>query len=149
MKLKEAIKQTKDFKSNLYEAMVNVHFTSSWLTQVNSGVLDPYKLSMQQYNVLRILRGQYPKSVTVKFIIERMLDKSSNASRLVDKLLAKELVERHQCPSDRRQVDITISKKGLAILEDIDKRFDVESAKINLTETEARELSDLLDKMRS
>lgn len=149
MKIKDAIKQNKDFKDNCHEAMVNLHFTSGWLTQMNSKIVEPHNLSMQQYNVLRILRGQHPKSVTVKFIIERMLDKSSNASRLVDKLLAKGLVERTQSPEDRRRVDIMISKKGLELLKKLAVDFDNVNKSLNLTEKEARSLSDLLDKMRS
>jgi DNA-binding MarR family transcriptional regulator len=116
---------------------------------MNSKIVEPHNLSMQQYNVLRILRGQHPKSVTVKFIIERMLDKSSNASRLVDKLLAKGLVERTQSPEDRRRVDIMISKKGLELLKKLAVDFDNVNKSLNLTEKEARSLSDLLDKMRS
>ena len=149
MKIKDAIKQNKDFKDNCHEAMVNLHFTSGWLTQMNSKIVEPHNLSMQQYNVLRILRGQHPKSVTVKFIIERMLDKSSNASRLVDKLLAKGLVERTQSPEDRRRVDIMISKKGLELLKKLAVDFDNVNKNLNLTEKEARSLSDLLDKMIS
>jgi len=149
VKIKDAIKQNKDFKDNCHEAMVNLHFTSGWLTQMNSKIVEPHNLSMQQYNVLRILRGQHPKSVTVKFIIERMLDKSSNASRLVDKLLAKGLVERTQSPEDRRRVDIMISKKGLELLKKLAVDFDNVNKNLNLTEKEARSLSDLLDKMRS
>ena len=75
MKIKDAIKQNKDFKDNCHEAMVNLHFTSGWLTQMNSKIVEPHNLSMQQYNVLRILRGQHPKSVTVKFIIKLFLNK--------------------------------------------------------------------------
>jgi len=149
VKIKDAIKQNKDFKDNCHEAMVNLHFTSGWLTQMNSKIVEPHNLSMQQYNVLRILRGQHPKSVTVKFIIERMLDKSSNASRLVDKLLAKGLVERTQSPEDRRRVDIMISKKGLELLKKLAVDFDNVNKSLNLTEKEARSLSDLLDKMRA
>ena len=149
VKIKQAIKQNKDFKNNRHEAMVNIHFSASWLNQLNSKIVDPYNLSMQQYNVLRILRGQYPKSVTVKFIIERMLDKSSNASRLVDKLLVKGLVERTQSPEDRRRVDIRISDKGLQLLEELAIKFNALNNNLNLSEEEARTLSDLLDKMRS
>ena len=149
MRIKEAIKQNKDFKDNRHEALVNIQFTASWLTLFNSKVVEPHNLSMQQYNVLRILRGQHPKSVTVKFIIERMLDKSSNASRLVDKLLAKGLVERTQCPEDRRRVDIMISKKGLELLEKLGIEFEKINKSLNLSEEDARTLSDLLDKMRT
>lgn len=149
MRIKEAIKQNKDFKNNLFEAIVNVHYTAGWLAQLNSKVVDPHNLSMQQYNVLRILRGQHPKSVTVKFIIERMLDKSSNASRLVDKLLAKGLVERTQSPEDRRRVDIKISDGGLNLLKNLASEFDDINKNLKISEEEARSLSDLLDKMRS
>ncbi len=149
MKIKEAIKQNKDFKNNLHEAMVNIHYTAGWLAQVNHKVVDPHNLSMQQYNVLRILRGQHPKSVTVKFIIERMLDKSSNASRLVDKLLAKGLVERTQSPEDRRRVDIKISDSGLKLLNNLASEFESINKNLNISEGEARTLSDLLDKMRA
>jgi DNA-binding MarR family transcriptional regulator len=149
VRIKEAIQQNKDFKNNLHEAMVNIHYTAGWLAQVNHKIVEPHNLSMQQYNVLRILRGQHPKSVTVKFIIERMLDKSSNASRLVDKLLAKDLVERTQSPEDRRRVDIKISDSGLELLKNLASEFESISKNLNLTEDEARSLSDLLDKMRS
>ncbi len=149
MRIKEAIKQNKDFKNNLHEAMVNIHYTAGWLAQVNHKVVDPHNLSMQQYNVLRILRGQHPKSVTVKFIIERMLDKSSNASRLVDKLLAKGLVERTQSPEDRRRVDIKISDSGLKLLNNLASEFESINKNLNISEGEARTLSDLLDKMRA
>lgn len=149
VKIKEAIRQNKAFKNNLHEAMVNIHYTASWLMQINSKVVDPYNLSMQQYNVLRILRGQHPKSVTVKFIIERMLDKNSNASRLVDKLLVKGLVERTQSPEDRRRVDIKISDSGLELLKKLGHEFEDINKNLNITEEEARTVSDLLDKMRS
>lgn len=149
MKIKEAIKQNKDFKNNLHEAMVNIHYTSGWIAQLNNKIVEPYNLSMQQYNVLRILRGQHPKSVTVKFIIERMLDKSSNASRLVDKLLAKGLVERTQSPEDRRRVDIKISDGGLNLLKNLSSQFEEVDKTLNLSEEDARLLSDLLDKMRA
>ena len=83
-------------------------------------IFKPFDLTLQQYNVLRILRGQYPNPITVIAIIERMLDKMSNASRLVDKLLAKDLVIRRLCPHDRRAVDVIITEKGLELLEKLD-----------------------------
>ena len=112
-------------------------------------MLKPYKLTSQQYNLLRILRGQYPKPVTVNLLIERMLDKMSNASRIVDRLVKKNLVLRKSCPEDRRRVDIVISDKGMKLLDKIDldedkweKRFE------NLTAKEATELNNFLDRLR-
>lgn len=149
MEIGKEIKQTKDFKSQIEKALVNIHFTTSWLNAVNLEMLAPYDMSMQQYNILRILKGQSPKSVTVKFLIERMLDKSSNASRLVDKLYAKELVTRTQSPNDRRQVDVGISKKGIETLEEITTLMHHQFEKqININEEEAEVLSNLLDKLR-
>jgi DNA-binding MarR family transcriptional regulator len=148
MTIEQTIQQP-NFKSPYSKAIVNVIYTNSWLQSLQAEVFKPFDLTPQQYNVLRILRGQYPNPITVVAIIERMLDKMSNASRLVDKLLAKELVVRRLCPSDRRAVDVTITEKGLALLVDIDviqhkweKRFH------GLSESEVLLLSELLDKMR-
>jgi len=99
---------------------------------------------------LRILRGQYPKPASINLLIERMLDKMSNASRLVDKLHAKGLVERRQCASDKRQVDVIISKKGMRMLDQIDKVINsLEDQLGKLSKQEAKTLNDLLDKLRA
>ena len=99
--------------------------------------------------VINILRGQHPNPITVIAIIERMLDKMSNASRLVDKLLVKELVVRKLCPHDRRAVDVTITEKGLNHLKELDTLQNQWESKLHgLTENEALQLSTLLDKMR-
>lgn len=149
MKIEDAIKQTKGFKNLTEKVVVNIQYTSSWLNQLNSDIFSPYDLSIQQYNILRIIRGQKGKSVTVKLLIERMLDKSSNASRLVDKLYAKKYVTREQCDTDRRRVDIFITDLGLQTLKKIDAlNEDKLKKQINLTDEEANQLSDLLDKLR-
>ena len=106
-------------------------------------------ITVQQYNVLRILRGQYPKPCNLKLIKERMLDRMSDASRIVDKLKAKGLLERHECPNDRRNVDLLINDKGLELLkalDHIDEEF--KSTFKNLSVAEAKQLNDLLDKAR-
>ena len=108
-----------------------------------------FGVTLPQYNVLRILRGQFPKPATVNLLIERMLDKTSNASRIVDKLEAKELVTRTQCPTDRRTVDILITEKGLTLLKQIDElNLGKLMGEENLTPEEAEQLSALLDKVR-
>ena len=148
MKIEEEIKQYK-FKSEYQKLAINLIFTGNWINSNNAELLKPYKLTSQQYNLLRILRGQYPKPVTVNLLIERMLDKMSNASRIVDRLVKKNLVLRKSCPEDRRRVDIVISDKGMKLLDKIDldeakweKRFE------NLTAKEATELNNFLDRLR-
>lgn len=137
------------FKSPYSKAIINIIYTNNWLQSLQVEIFKPFDLSLQQYNVLRILRGQYPNPITVIAIIERMLDKMSNASRLVDKLLAKELVIRRLCPNDRRAVDVLITEKGMKLLAEIDLLQDAWEEKLHgLSENEALQLSELLDKMR-
>ncbi len=148
MKLEEAIKQ-KDFKDPYNKAVVNLLYSQSYLVSHQSKLFKPHDLSPEQYNVLRILRGHHPDPITVSSIQERMLNKMSNASRLVEKLKRKGLVNRKECPSDRRQVDITITKKGLSVLEKLDKEVDDFNHNIiQLGENEVEMLNFLLDKLR-
>lgn len=149
MKLEEAIHQPK-FKDEWHKAHVNVLYTAGWIRQTNMEVLKPFKISGQQFNILRILRGMHPKPASVKLLMERMLDKDSNASRLVDKLLEKGLAERHSCPSDRRKVDVAITGEGLALLEKASEAIERQMNKClnRLSEQEARLLNELLDRMR-
>ncbi len=112
-------------------------------------VFKSFDLSMQQFNVLRILRGQYPETATVNLLIDRMLDKSSNASRIVEKLRIKGLVKRKECKEDRRRVDVVITENGLQVVEDATARLDEMMINVNpITEDEARKLNELLDKLR-
>ncbi|MCB0557752.1 MAG: MarR family transcriptional regulator [Lewinellaceae bacterium] len=149
MKIEEEIQQRK-FKSVYHKAHINVLFTASWLSQNSAQLLKPFKLSWQQFNILRILRGMHPEPATVKLLTERMIDKMSNASRLVEKLKQKGLVERNVCPADRRRVDIEITGKGLEVLEDISRIMEEELTQrmSTLTSEEASQLNQLLDKLR-
>jgi DNA-binding MarR family transcriptional regulator len=148
MSLEKDIKQTK-FKSPHVKAIINIIYTNSWLESIQMEIFKPFDLTIQQYNVLRILRGHYPQPITVIAIIERMLDKMSNASRLVDKLLLKGLAIRRECPNDRRAVDVLITQKGLDLLAELDVLQDKwESQLHGLSEEEALQLSNLLDKLR-
>jgi MarR family transcriptional regulator, 2-MHQ and catechol-resistance regulon repressor len=141
--------QQKTFKNPYQKVIINLMYTHSWLTGHQAKRLKPFGLTVQQYNVLRILRGQHPRPATVNLIIERMIDKMSNASRLVDKLLAKKLVERRVCPQDRRAVDVLITEEGLNLLAKIDVlQAEWEKTFSGLSPDEALQLSDLLDKMR-
>lgn len=119
MSLEEGIKQEK-FSSEYHKLTINIAFTNSYLTNLLNNYLKPYELSMQQYNVLRILRGQHPSPVSINSITDRMIDKMSNASRLVEKLRKKDMIQRETCSADKRQVDVCITTKGLTALTEID-----------------------------
>ncbi len=147
-KIEEAIKQA-EFKDSYNKAIVNLLYTHSYLVSFQSAVLKPQDLSPEQYNVLRILRGQQGKPATIVAIQDRMLNTMSNASRLVDKLKAKELVKRDECPENRRKVDVLITEKGLRLLEFLEPQIAALNKNvIHLGEQEVVLLNELLDKLR-
>jgi len=148
MKIEDEIKQGA-FKSVYHKLMVNQLFTGKWVADVIAQHLKPFDLTSQQYNVLRILRGQYPKAITVNAICGRMIDKMSNVSRLVDKLKAKGWVERKVNLDDRRQMDIRITETGLELLSKIDSEEGRMLAYFkHLSEDDANKLNNLLDALR-
>jgi DNA-binding MarR family transcriptional regulator len=150
MRLEDEIKQQKKFTTEYEKLAVNILFTASWIESQNIQRLKPYGISPQQYNVLRILRGSHPKPLKLTDIAARMIDKNSNATRLVEKLRLKEFVEREINAESRRQVDVNITKEGLKLLAAIDKES-AEWAKMlsTLTIAEAKSLNDGLDKLRT
>jgi hypothetical protein len=124
MEIEKEIKQTVKFSSEYHKMAVNLLYTASWIDIQHTRLLKPFGLTPQQFNLLRILRGQHPKPATINMLIDRMIDKSSNASRLVDRLLAK-------------------------VLKQIDMQYHIMEAPMkNLTEKEAVLLNQLLDKLR-
>ena len=148
MQIGEEIQSNK-FEDNYHKAVINITYTYGWLSNTFRCRFERHNLTQQQFNVLRILRGQYPKPATINMIKERMLDKMSDASRIVDRLIQKGLVSRCTNNKDRRAVDIQISQAGLDILYKMDEEFKTSDVlKNNLTEEEAGKLSDLLDKLR-
>ena len=148
MEIGKEIKQAK-FKDEYQKMVINVLFTSGWLESKHACSLKPYGISAQQYNILRILRGQHPKPATVNLLIDRMLDKNSNASRLVEKLRLKKLVDRATCEDDRRAVNVIITEKGLELIEEIERQESLIFKELsNLSEKEAEQLNMLLDKLR-
>lgn len=148
MKIEDEIKQNR-FHSEYQKLAINILFTNQWLTANTTKILKPFGISPQQYNVLRILKGQSPNAISVSNIMERMIDKMSNTSRLVEKLRQKELIERVTCEKDRRQVDVKITKKGLELLEKVKTEMNAfKTISNNLTEKEAKTINELLDKMR-
>ena len=148
MKLEDEIKQ-KSFPSPHHRMVVNIMFTGNWVQKELSAQLRPFGLSLQQHNVLSILRGQHPNPSTLGLIQERMLDRMSNATRLVDKLLEKGYVDRCQCPENRRKVDIVITPAGLELLQNTDSVLQQITARYaHLNADEATLLGNLLDKVR-
>jgi DNA-binding MarR family transcriptional regulator len=148
MPLEEDIKQEK-FLNEFEKAAVNILFTSSWLYNVNATRLRQYDITPEQFNVLRILRGSHPQAMMLADITCRMIDKSSNATRLVEKLRVKGLVKREICEGNRRQVDISITDKGLGVLKKIDNdEGEWLSTLKNISKAEAQELNRVLDKLR-
>jgi len=148
MKIEDEIKQ-KAFKNDREKLTINLIYSYGWLNEKISKVFAKYNLTPPQYNVLRILRGQYPNSTSVGIINERMLQKIADSSRLVDRLEKKGLLNRSINKKDRRKADLIISKKGLALLKKLDPATDkFESFFSNLLKKDVKTLNDLLDKMR-
>ncbi len=148
MKIEQEIKQTK-FRNPQHKATLNLLYTASWLEGRNQDFFKPFGITNQQFNILRILRGQHPNKISGSEIKSRMLDKNSDVSRLLDRLIIKKLAVKSKCPDDKRAADIAITEKGLQLLKALDDKMDqIESKAINLTPAEAVKLSSLLDKCR-
>lgn len=148
MKLENAILSTK-FSSEVQKASLNVLYSAWWLKSITSKELKDFDLTHEQYNVLRILKGKYPDQLCVKDIARRMIEKSSNVPRIIDRLEIKKLVKRTVSESDKRETLITITKSGLSILESSTSKLNkLHDCMQNLTEKEALQLNQLLEKMR-
>ncbi|WP_372770538.1 MarR family winged helix-turn-helix transcriptional regulator [Lutibacter sp.] len=147
MEIQDEIKS--NFNSDYHKARVNIHFTHNYLSEQLLEIIKPLKLSLTQFNVLRILRGQHPAASSIGLLKERMLDKNSDISRVIDRMLDKKLVVRKECKQDRRQKDIQISQLGLDCLSKIDERETALDQKMqHLTIEEVTRLNVLLDKIR-
>ena len=134
------------FENNKIKALVNIKYTANWINSLENEFFRTYEISPQQYNILRILRGAN-KPVKVHVIKDRMIDRAPNATRLMDKLCEKKLIDRVRCVQDRRVVFIGINLKGLNLLKSIDLISNLNFLD-NLSEEEAIDLSRLLDKLR-
>lgn len=134
------------FKTHKIKALINIKFTSNWLNSKENEFFKPYGISPQQYNILRILRGAKQK-IKVQIVKDRMIERAPNATRLMDKLCDKNLIERERCEHDRRVVYVNITNQGLELLSTIDENNNL-SFLDKLTDAEAAMLSDLLDKIR-
>jgi len=148
MRIDEEIKTSK-FEDNYHKLVINIAYTDGWLGNLFRCKFEKHNLTQQQFNILRILRGQFPNPATINLLKERMIDKMSDASRIVDRLVQKGFVSRCTNNKDRRAVDIRISETGLDILNTMDNEFRAKDfLEKNLTDEEAAKLSELLDKLR-
>lgn len=147
MRIEDEIKQ-KNFISPYQKAIINLLFTSNWVVNQQQKYFKPFGITGQQFNVLRILKGQHPKSISAKDIKSRMLDKNSDMSRLLDRLYSKKLIEKKSCETDKRVSDVFITDAGLSLLKEISRKQKTIDQVVKLTEADAVQLSDLLDKSR-
>jgi DNA-binding MarR family transcriptional regulator len=134
------------FPSEKVKALINIKYTANWIESHQTAFFKPYGISPQQFNILRILNGA-GEPIKVQTIKDRMIERAPNATRLMDKLCAKDLIDRIPCPNDRRVVHIEITNKGTSLLAKIKKENNEDFLK-NLNQKEAKQLSDLLDKIR-
>lgn len=147
MKIEDEIKQQK-FKSPHQKAVINLLYTTNWLLGKQKEIFKPYNITGQQFNILRILRGQHPNSISATEIKSRMLDKNSDVSRLLDRLLAKGIIAKNTSVSDKRAADITLTAEGIELLKEIDqKQYELDNILL-LNDDDVALLSDLLDKSR-
>jgi len=147
MGIEQDIQQT-NFRNEHQKLGINIMYTANWLNEKIAGILSQEDITQQQYNILRILRGA-DKPLSTLQIRARMLDKMSDTSRIVDRLVSKELVEKNTCPTDKRLVDVVISKKGYTVLEKLDQlNHHLDSLMKGVSEKEANTMNQLLDQLR-
>jgi len=148
VKLEEAIK-TDRFESETHKATLNIMYTAYWLKTHVSGVLKEYGITTEQFNVLRILKGKHPEQMCVKEIGSRMIEKSSNVPRIVDRLVEKKLVKRTASKEDKRETIISLTEKGLSLLLAISNLVERVTREISgIDESDAKKLNELLEKLR-
>lgn len=149
MKLEDEIKQY-SFRSNFQKAIINLKYTHHWFCRAELEILKPYGIQPQHFNVLRIVRGASPEPISPGNILEVMIDRGRDLTRLVDKLVKMGYLSKCCCPTNRRRMDITITEEGLNVTSEISNKLESHFEEINaLNEEEAAQLSDLLDKLRS
>jgi DNA-binding MarR family transcriptional regulator len=150
MKIEHVLKSTVPM-DNSKKIIMNIIYTQNVITENFNEILKPYDISSEQFNVLRILRGQKGNPANMCVIQDRMLAKTSNTTRLVDKLLLKELVTREVCPENRRKIEVLITPKGLNLLEELEPKVKLheQSFSKNLSEEEMMQLNELLEKFRN
>ena len=149
MRLEDEIQQHRGFRDEWEKLVLNILFTGNWINTYQHQQLKQYNLTPEQYNILRILRGCHPEPASVNLLKERMLNKMSNASRLVEKLKQKGLVGRDECQNDRRRVEVCITQQGLELLHNIERSELTPAQRFHhMDETEVKQLNVLLDRFR-
>lgn len=148
MKIEDELK-TNRFKNEQHKAILNIYFTSYWFKTLVTSALKPFGITPEQFNVMRILKGSEETPLCVKSIAERMIERNSNVSRIIDKLESKAYIKKSNSEKDRREVTISLSSSGNEVLQNINQIIDsLQENSIHLEEHEAKELNQLLDKMR-
>jgi len=141
--------QQPNFRNEFQKMGINLLYTANWLNEQIGKMLSDEGVTQQQYNILRILRGSTTPLSTLK-IRERMLDKMSDTSRIVDRLIAKELVLKNTCEKDKRLVDITLTPKGLSLVDQLDQYNErIDALLKGINESEAQLMNQILDKIRT
>jgi DNA-binding MarR family transcriptional regulator len=140
--------QQKKFRSVFHKVVINLIYTCNWLESKQQVYFKSFGITGQQYNILRILKGQHPKSISATEIKSRMLDRNSDVSRILDRLVLKKLITKNTCPNDKRASDVLITDEGVNLLREIDKNEPELNPITSLTADEATLLSNLLDKCR-
>lgn len=148
MKTIEEEIQQKKFKSPHQKAVINLIYTANWLQNKHLGFFKNFGITGQQFNILRVLKGQHPQSISATAIKTRLLDQNSDVSRLLDRLAGKNLIEKKTCPKDKRASDVFITSQGMELLKEIEKKQKEIDNVLSLSAEEATQLSDLLDKSR-
>ncbi len=148
-RLEDEIKQ-KSFKSEKEKVLVNLIFTYNYFQQTFEALMKPFQITPQQYNILRILKGQYPNAISLKEIKNRMLDKNSDVSRVVERMRKKNILTRTINPNNRRAVEIKITQQGITLLEKIAPQLEnYHNTLVQLNNKELKLLNQLLDKLRN
>lgn len=149
MQIEQALKQKK-FKNEFHKLRVNLLYSASWLNSEVKNFLSPHNITQKQFNILRILRGQYPDEmgITIMEIRDRMVDKMSDASRIVDRIYKKGLIGKKPCAHDKRHTRVWITEKGMKLLAEIDEKMPYMDNIFSLTKEEAQTLNCMLNEMR-
>ena len=149
MKLSEEIQQS-TFRSVHTEAVLNIHFTSSWLLRIVQAELNAFEISHEQYNILRILRGNREGTYCLRDVQERMLNRTANTTRLVEKLRKRGLLSRRPNPNNRRMVGVRITQAGLDLLEEMDGPIQEIDRRMQaaLSSEDASRLTEILESLR-
>ncbi len=148
MQIEQEIQQ-QQFRNDYQKATINLLFTHNWLENQLSRFFKPFNLTPQQYNILRILKGRYPNPISTAGLRDRMLDRMSDVSRIVDRLHRKGFVERRICESDKRLVDILLSPEGISVMDQLEQSVEeLDKFLYRLSPDETRQLNRLLDKIR-